>query len=414
VTEIHVSLVVTHISLLCSEVGRCAIVHLVRNTLAPVGKKLDLSRYFAREPVMLTVISALAVVFFLGVTGLSRVYRAQQERLGNRWFTRGRTELNAGHFGGAVSDFRAALLYSRDNYSYQLSLAEALVGSKRSSEAQAYLINLWDREPENGFVNRELARICAQNGQTDKALRYYHNAIYATWPDEQEVERRQTRLELINYLLKINGGAQAQSELIALAANLGNHPAEQTQVGDLFVRAKDYEDALVAFQMALKSDRHSVDAVAGAGLATFELGRYNLAERYLKAAVTANPKDAESVARLKTTELVLRMDPFQRNLPDVRRSQIVIDAFAAAGQRLKSCNIQNASLVSDGGQTVLAEVWQSMKPRITPWELRRDPDLLESAMDLVFRIERETGASCGAPSETDTALLLVGKSHEGS
>jgi tetratricopeptide (TPR) repeat protein len=363
---------------------------------------------------MLTVLSALAVVFFLGVTGLSRIYRAQQERLGNRWFTRGRTELDAAHFGGAVSDFRAALLYSRDNYSYQLSLAEALVGLNRSSEAEAYLINLWDREPENGFVNRELARICAQNGQTDKALRYYHNAIYATWPNDQEVERRRTRLELINYLLKINAGAQAQSELIALAANLGNHPAEQTQVGDLFVRAKDYEDALVAFQMALKSDRHNVDAVAGAGLATFELGHYSLAERYLKAAVTANSKDAESAARLKTTELVLRMDPFQRNLPDIRRSQIVIDAFAAAGQRLKSCNIQNASLVSDGGQPVLAEIWQSMKPRITPWGLRRDPDLVESAMDLVFRIERETGASCGAPSETDTALLLVGKSHEGS
>lgn len=131
---------------------------------------------------LLTVLFVLAVVLFLGVTGLSHVYAAQQEVLGNRWFSRGSTELKTGHFGGAVSDFRAALLYSPDNYSYQLNLAEGLLGLKLTSEAQAYLINLWERQPENGYVNRELARIRAQDGETDKALRYYHNAIYATWP----------------------------------------------------------------------------------------------------------------------------------------------------------------------------------------------------------------------------------------
>jgi len=388
-------------------------VHWIRDKLTAVGKRLSLRPYLAREPVMLAVLSASAVVFFLAVTGLSHVYRAQQEALGSRWFTRGSTELNAGHFGGAVSDFRAALLYSRDNYSYEFNLAEALVGLKRSSEAQAYLINLWERQPENGFVNRELARICAQSGETDKTLRYYHNAIYATWPEDQETERRQTRLELINYLLKINARAQAQSELIALASNLGNHPAEQTQVGNLFLRAKDYEEALNAFQMVLKSDRHNADATVGAGLAAFDLGRYALAERYLKATVSANPHDAESATRLKTAELVLRMDPFQRGLSGAQKNQIVVDAFAAAGQRLQSCNMQNASIAAEAAQPSLADTWKSMKSRVSPWGLRRDPDLVEAAMDLVFRIERETGASCGTPSETDTALLLVGKSHEG-
>jgi tetratricopeptide (TPR) repeat protein len=360
---------------------------------------------------MLAVLSALAVVLFLAVTGLSHVYRAQQRALGNGWFTRGSAELNAGRFSSAVSNFRAALLYSPDNYSYQLNLVEALLGQKRTSEAQAYLINLWERQPENGFVNRELARIYAQDGETDKALRYYHNAIYATWPDDQGSERRHTRLELIEFLLKINARAQAQSELIALAANLGNQPAEQAQVGNLFVRAKDYEDALNAFQMTLKLDRSNIDGMAGAGLAAFELGRYALAERYLKAAVTANPHDVESATRLKTAELVLRLDPFQRGLSDAQRNQSVVDAFAAAGQRLKSCNMQNAS--GEVAQPSLAETWQGMKPRINMWGLRRYPDLVETAMDLVFTIEHETGASCGTPSETDTALLLIAKSREG-
>jgi len=35
-------------------------------------------------------------------------------------------------------------------------------------------------------------------------------------------------------------------------------------------------------------------------------------------------------------------------------------------------------------------------------------------MDLVFNVERETSASCGAPAGEDLALLLVGKLHEGN
>lgn len=355
----------------------------------------------------------MALVTFVAVTGLSHVFYAQRRHLGSRWSARGSAELSAGHYGAAVSDFRAALLYSRDDYSYQLGLEEALVGLKRTSEAQAYLINLWERQPENGFVNRELARIYAHNGDTNKALRYYHNAIYAIWPDDLESERLQTRLELIHFLLKTNARAQAQSELIALEANVGNHPSEQAQIGDLFVQAKDYEDSLAAFQTALKSERQNTDAMTGAGLSAFELGRYVLAERHLKAATVANPRDTESATRLKTTELVLQMDPFREGLSDARRNQLVAEAFAAAGQRLKSCTIRGASFTAPVTQPALDETWQRMKPQITAWRLLRHPELLETAMDLVFQIERETVASCGMPSETDTALLLIGKSHEG-
>ena len=70
-----------------------------------------------------------------------------------------------------------------------------------------------------------------QNGETEQALRYYHNAIYATWPGDQEVERRDTRLELIEFLLGTNAKAQAQSELIALAANLPDDPSQHALVG---------------------------------------------------------------------------------------------------------------------------------------------------------------------------------------
>ena len=130
---------------------------------------VNFQSYLRKQPTMLALLVALAVLFFLFVTGLSRAYHAQRESLGNRWFNRGVADLKAKRYDAAVTEFRAALLYSRDNYSYQLNLAEALIGLKRTGEASAYLLNLWDREPEDGLVNLELARIAAQNGQTDQA-----------------------------------------------------------------------------------------------------------------------------------------------------------------------------------------------------------------------------------------------------
>jgi tetratricopeptide (TPR) repeat protein len=385
------------------------------DTQAAVGDKRNFRRYLRQEPVILALLSALAVIFFVAVTALSHLYQAQQEFLGNRWFMRGTTDLKQRHFDAAVTEFRSALLYSRDSYAYQLNLAESLIGLKRTGEAYAYFINLWDREPENGLVNLELARIAAQKSETEQALRYYHNAIYATWPGDQQLQRRETRLELIGYLLNINAKAHAQAELIALAANLEDDPSQQARVGDLFVQTQDYEHALAEYRLSLKAQPHDPGALAGAGLAAFQLGRYNIAERYLQAAVSANPNDAQSAARLKTAALIMQMDPFQRQVSVAQRDRIVLEAFAAAGQRLESCSAAGAAkgpATIPVAQPALSEEWAKMKPQITEPGLRRDPDLVNTAMELVFSIERQTSNACGAASETDAALLLIAKLHE--
>jgi tetratricopeptide (TPR) repeat protein len=378
-----------------------------------------------RELVILAVLSVLVVVLFLAVAGVSRAYHAQQESLGNRWFTRGVADLKTQRFDGAVTEFRAALLYSRDNYAYQANLARALIGAKRTSEAYAYLINLWERKPEDGLVNLELARIAAQKPDTEQTLRYYHNAIYANWPSDEEVQRREARLELIEYLLSINAKAQAESELIALETNLGDDPAEQAQAGDLFVRTQDYERALAAYRLGLKLgsklgskyDRRNPEALAGAGLAAFELQRYPLAQRYLQAAVSANSGDARSADLLRTTAMVLQMDPFQRGISVAQRNRNVVNAFAIAGTRLKTCGgaaQSPGSAQKPAANTSLPDSWTKLKPQITAAALQRDPDLVETAMELVFNIERQTSVTCGTPQAADLALLLIAKLHEGA
>jgi tetratricopeptide (TPR) repeat protein len=371
----------------------------------------DRGPYPRRESLHLALLLLLAIVFFVGVSGLSRIYHAQQESLGNRWFTRGEEDLKEQHFDRAASEFRTALLYSRDNYDYRLNLAEALVGLKRNGEAYAYLINLWEREPENGLVNLELARMAAQKRDTEQALRYYHNAIYAIWPGDQEEQRRNARLELIEFLLSINARTQAQSEVIALAASVDDDPSEDARVGDLFLRVQDYEHALAEYRLSLKAERHDSAALAGAGEAAFELGRYELAQRYLRAEATENAGDTQSAMRLQTAELVLKMDPFQRQLSVAERNRIVMEAFAVAGQRLKECAADGKSTASLQN---LSDEWAKMNGQIDELHLRRDPDLVEAAMNSVFSIERQTSSLCGPPSGPDMALLLIAKLHEGN
>ena len=371
--------------------------------------------YLRKRPAMLVLLSILAVIFFLAVTGLSRVYHTQRTSLGDRWFSRGLADLDAQHYDAAVTEFRSALLYSRDEYSYQLSLAEALIGLGHTGEAVAYLLNLWDREPDNGLVNLELARIMGQRGQIDQAVRYYHNAVYAAWPHGQEGKRRNARLELIELLLRAKRQGDAQAELMALAANAANEPSLQETIGDLFMQAGDYERALDAYRTILKTDDHNAAALAGAGNAAFQLGRYPVAQEYLERLMRIDPSDMQSAQRLQMTEMVLRMDPFRPQISIADRNKNVVDAFASAGQRLKTCPLPSRDTFgATGSAPSLNDEWTSLKPQITDTGLRRKPDLAQAAMDLVFRIERQTSNVCGTPAGPDLALLLIAKLHEGS
>jgi tetratricopeptide (TPR) repeat protein len=400
--------------------------------------------YATREPLVLMVLSLLAVVSFLAVTALSGIYHRQQAALGERWYRRGQVDLAAGQAESAVTAFRSALRYSRDDFSYQLGLAQALAAMHRQGEARAYLLSLWEREPEDGTVSLELGRIFAEEGALESALRYYHNAIYAAWPDHPDERRRVARLELIDFLLRENAKTQAQSELIALAANLPENSPLHLKAGGLFVEVQDYEHALQQYRQALKMDSRNPTALAGAGRAAFELGRYSEAEPYLGGAVAENATDSESAQLRQTASLVLQMDPFRRQVSAAKRTRMVIEAFAIAGVRLQSCSAgteprtPTAADPEAAGMAALRSRWDALKPRISVRGLTESPDLVEAAMDLVFTIERETNqretheretqerqsngqsnegaasANCGPPTETDQALFLIAKLHGGN
>jgi hypothetical protein len=58
--------------------------------------------------------------------------------------------------------------------------------------------------------------------------------------------------------------------------------------------------------------------------------------------------------------------------------------------------------------------WSGFKPAINASALRRNPQQGDAAMDLVFRIERDTAQVCGPGSAADLALMLVAQRREGN
>jgi tetratricopeptide (TPR) repeat protein len=370
-----------------------------------------------RPLVVIAGLTVLAVLAFLFVNRLVNRFGEQEKALARHLYEQGLAEQKAGRPDRAIEDFRAALIYNRDNSEYQLSLARALRVTGRTDESETYLIGLWERSPQDGPVNLALGRLAAQQRLLDKSLQYYHNAIYGVWASDADTNRLNAWFELIEFLLRQAAYPQAQAELIALAAQLPQHSDLQLRVADLFARAQDYDHAFAQYQQVLRLDRENVAALAGAGEAAFNLGRYRTAQQYLQSALRVNPADTQTSQLLQTSNLILDADPFSPRLSNAERNRRIRSAFVQAGQRLDTCaqskGIDLKAASAPTGLSPLKAHWNEMKTKLRPLVAQGENDIADAAMDLVFEIEQEASKECGPPSGLDQALLLLAQNRAG-
>ncbi len=363
---------------------------------------------------MVVSLVLLGVVF--AITGfVNSRYHATQAALVGHWYERGVAALKANQPLKAVDAFHTALVYSRDNSAYELQLAEALVESDRLNEAEVYLRTLWVREPGNGTVNLELARLAARRSDVPDAIRYYHNAVYGVWDSDPIVHRRETRMELCEFLLAKKERTQAESELIAIVANLPPDAALHAKVGGMFLQVQDYPRALQQFQQALKLKPKVKGAWAGAGEAAYQTGDYAEAYRYLQKAVAESSSDLQAAQQLEMCKLILSLDPFGRRLSQRERIRRTLAAFDQAVARVKQC-AQNLGVNFQAKQpnTPIEDVYakaKKMQPKVNERSLRRDPDLISNVMDLVFQMEEQAERSCGLLPDPDRALLMIARAR---
>ncbi len=363
-----------------------------------------------RETLVLLSIAVL-VVFFV-ITGFAvQRYHASQLALGGRWYLRGEAALQSKRAEEAVEDFHTALVYARDNPIYQMRLAEALVRANHLAEAGVYLRTLWVTQPGNGTLNLLLARLAAKAHNAPEAIRYYHNAIYGVWEKDPETNRRMVRIELSKFLLAEGDRNDAESELIALQAELPPDAKVHAEVGSMFVQVEDYRRALQEFQQAVKINPKWAEAWAGAGTAAYQLADYAQARRYLERAVELDPKNKDAAQKLQISTLVLELDPFQRRLSQQERNRRTIAAFGQALSRLNQCAQSRGVNLKAGQPTApFASVYSNVKkmqPKVTRIDMQRNPDMVNNVMDLVMQMEEAAQQACGTPPAPDQALLMI-------
>jgi len=356
---------------------------------------------------------ALLVALFLFTGFITRVFLRHESDLGQEWFDRGEAELAAGRPAEAQEALRTALVYSKDNRAYELKLVEALAAAGRDDEARAYLRGLRDAQPAYSPVNLELARLEARRGNSAEAIRDYQAAIYGVWDANGEQRRRQTRLELIEYLTSLNRRSEALAEILSFAANLPPDPALHLRVAQLLFDQKNYQQALAEFQETLRLRPHDPQALAGIGQTLFATGKYSQAQGSLEQAHRADPKDAAVERLLEVSRDVVSMDPYASGLSAKARVLRLQHDFELATNRLAFC-VSVAPAPQNALLAGLEHQAASLQPKLKQRDLLRDMDLFDSAAALALDAEARAAALCGPGSNEDQALVLLAQQRPGA
>jgi tetratricopeptide (TPR) repeat protein len=377
----------------------------------------------------LALLSVFAVTCVLAVLTwlIFRSYSQHQSDAAARWKRRGEDALAHNNAKAAVYDLRTALGYGQDDPTTEVELAGALAQAGRLQEATAYFNTLWEKEPGNGNINLQLARLAGRQGQTDLALHDYHAAIYGVWEGDGAIRRRQVRLELVRYLIQQKRFSDARDELLIAAGNDTTTPGLM-EVAGLLEEAHAPSDALQIYREVAGRRPLVVQAWEGAGQMAFALARYRTARTYLDRALNASSASRPLMNRtlaeknLKTANAVMAIYPSQA-LPQRERLLRVVRAFNVARKRYTACangtagqnnTPQHAStqIQNNDDMAALGNRWQNARPRLTVAALVGSAQLEQATIQLVFDTEQVTEQVCGEPTGDDLALLRIAESPE--
>jgi tetratricopeptide (TPR) repeat protein len=372
--------------------------------------------WWRNDASVIAALVAFAAIAFTATYFISKSFGRTRDALARHWLQKGDQEMMQSSPSQAVAYYRTALLYSHNDSAYRLRLAQALAADNQRSQAIAYFLNLLEEQPGNGFYNLQLARLYSTQPDTRKAALYYNGAIYGAWEIDPAVARRGARAEFIQFLLQRDAQTQAQAEAMILAAGVyENDIQNRFRAAKLLLDTGEFSRALEEYSSLTKAD--PVPAALGAGQAAFQAGHFDSAVKYLSTAIAHGSKDPDAASMLQHAKKVIDSDPDRRRLPTAEQARRVTNAFEAAGRRLDSCVLAKgqpteATPPATHLQNLYAERL-ALSPTFNQRKLAGDPDLRDSVMDFVLRVEQATAQQCGTPTGPDWALLMLARYGEG-
>ena len=353
------------------------------------------------------ITAALAALTYFMFDSFSR----HRMELAQRWLVRGEAAMAAGHPFQAIEPLRSALEYKPARRETEIELATALAAAGDNQEAISYFNSLHELEPGNGLVNLQLARLAVKQSNEGEAVLDYQRALDGTWQGDGYVRRLAVRQELARYLIARKEYPQARTQLLIAAGNAPDDPAIKTEIAGLLEEAEDMQSALEIYRGV--ADEHKpapLNALEGAGRTAFALGRFELAQQYLQAAVNhsgfaaqAEATRTANQAMLAETNRLLELFPGRELRPDLRATRILY-AARMAHQRLEDCT-RNPDMVAKLDE--LSGEWQKISASLKPRLVEGDPELAERVLRLAFDTEKQTAQLCGAPTGDDALLLKI-------
>ena len=244
--------------------------------------RLERRRLMVSDTLALVTLFAVTVLLAVLTNYLYQSYASHQAVLANRWLARGEQALREGKPDAAVDALSSALAFDPSQRSTGIKLAQALASAGRVQEATVYFNALLESEQGNGFINLQLAKLAARQGNRSEAIQDYQRAIYGNWEGDGYVRRREVRFELINFLISQGLLEQARTELLVAQGNAPEDDVSlELEIARTMEQAVDPSDALHLYKTILRHHGSLREALEGAGNSAFQLGRYAEAKRYL-------------------------------------------------------------------------------------------------------------------------------------
>ena len=340
------------------------------------------------------LIVALVIVALAGVDlALEKTERAELSSVAADYEQTGLRLLQEGHVPEAVEALRQAHTLARRNRDYQLALVRGLTAQNRFSEAEALLNELLQQSSNDGAANLAAAHLMAARGDTEQTESYYHRAIYGEWPRDAEDAQKRVRLELIEFLARINRPQALLAELISLQARpeLDNHI--QQQIAALFLKAGSPGRAVQVYQSLLAKQGQSGDLYKRLGEAELATGDYSGALSSFLKAFRLNPADNAIRGRMELAGSMASLDPTPRRLSSREKYRRSMRILELADERKSKC-------------THAEDQTNQVASRPAPAQITNE--LAESQLSEAEQMWKESLAECGpSTSAKEEPLRLI-------
>ncbi len=350
--------------------------------------------YDGRAPIKVLV-RTLAVLLFATVLAAfgSTYYHAVRTKRAQRDFADADQLMAKDRYEDAIDKYRSAVSVLHTGQ-YRLALGLALLKAGHLGEAEIYLSEYLRESPNSGPANLGMARVNAQQGGLEAAIRAYHRAIFGTWPAGDQSQRIATRLELIDLLERSGRLEQARAEVLSLKAVLPTDAAVRKRAGQLLLRLGMGSEAVSVFRELLRTNPDDAEAQEGLGEAQLGLNQFLDAQAAFHEAARLRPGNSEYQARAQFLDEVVSMDPGLAGL-DVaeryRRSRRLLEAALAAFDECRAGKTRENSGLNETAAAASAALKNTRRSRSLGEATRND-------VTLAAALWSERARLCRAPA----------------